>query len=735
MGIHANWHRFLPTLNGNVMTSGGSLNLAKGQLGVFDVKKRTKDGIPAVSNFAGLPQSTQLQLRVGNHEVGLARTQGNKNKETRTFRLDEIVSLEVNAPSTEKKVDDLIIGYDGVDPSTALTFETGENNVLNVTLSGEAMGILDYPHGKATIETFFKKTHDGQTNQEIVEKAVEMLKDNVLKEMIPVTEFIDISVINSETPDTVADAVPHTYYNLTVPDCGGNNALANVQAQYDFKVKKTNRGGLDSVYTVLRPTADGAPADYVQTISSIVKGCEDCPAGFTAEDGGFIYYVSLEDDGADSSATVQGLPGAITGTAAKEGQENGKGIYVVGLTDELTQAEIDTFVTANPTATLKLVGATEDICNNATETTIAWVAGDECNATTETYTLQLKDDDCGNNRLAEVQAAYPDLTIAVADNSLLTQSDITLTGTSGTANINIDGTDYLATFQNNLTDTAANFVAAHAGDILAAHGVTVTSAGAVISFRGEAATFVAPTITNATTDLAGTVANDVPIPVEAACQTVYSTDVTTNILCEDCDPIFRGLFESEAPADFGFTSWKKVGAPYSSTALMGIRIKGKETISAPPEYLRDEVMFANSSVHIEVAGGHFTGSHFGINEGGERFPVKVLSRAEDLSNLGGDLWALEDRDFTYFEGHPRHKNNEYAKLVLGEESVLKPNAQYVVYVLTVAPESRSQGFAGNLKEGFDYMIAAEVGKHQGVEDLLNGLAGAAGLPAVRAYGS
>lgn len=735
MGIHTNWNRFLPTLNGNVMTTGGSLNLAKGQLGVFDVKSHTKDGLTAISNFAGLPKSTQLQLRVGNHELGLARTQGNKNKETRTFRLDEVVGLEVNAPSTKKKVDELLIGYDGINPNTALTFETGDHKILDITLSGEGIGILDYPHGKATFNTYFEKTDDSQTNQEIVEKAVQMIKDNVLKEMVPVTEYIDVEVVNSEQTETVEGAVSHTYYNLTLTDGADSNALGNVQAQYGSKVVRTNQSGFASTYTILQPTADDAPAAFVRTIGSIVKGCEDCPSGFTAEDGGFLYFVTLEDDGADSSSDVENLAGAITDTAIKQGQNNGVGLYVVATNDEVTQAEIDTFITANPTATIKLIGETEAICNNTDTSTVAWVAGDVCNAITEEYRIQLKNDDCGDNLLTELQASYPDLVITVADNTSLAQSDITLTGTGGTANINIDGTDYLATFDTDLGTTASDFVASHAADIQTAHGVTVTANAAVLSFQGEADTFVNPTITNVTTDLAGTVENDVEVPSEGACQTVFSTDVTTNIVCEDCDPIFRGAFESEAPADFGFASWEKADNAYSATALMGIRIKGKETASIPNEYFRDETPFINSSVHIEAAGGFYTGSHYGINEGGERFPVKVLSRAEDLSNLGGELWTLEDRDNVYFNGRDRHKGNNYAKFVLGEESVLKPNAQYVVYTLKVAPESRSQGFAGVLKEGFNYMVAAEVGRHQGVEDILNGLAAAAGVPTVKAYGS
>ncbi len=47
-------------------------------------------------------------------------------------------------------------------------------------------------------------------------------------------------------------------------------------------------------------------------------------------------------------------------------------------------------------------------------------------------------------------------------------------GTTGTANVVIDGTNYLATFATDLSITAANFVTTHAAAILSAEGVTVT---------------------------------------------------------------------------------------------------------------------------------------------------------------------------------------------------------------------------------------------------------------------
>ena len=82
---------------------------------------------------------------------------------------------------------------------------------------------------------------------------------------------------------------------------------------------------------------------------------------------------------------------------------------------------------------------------------------------------------------------------------------VSVTGTSGTANVTFNGIDYLATFDTDLTTTAANFVTSHAASLLL-RGVIVTSSVADIIFTsaipGQPFDIVA--IANVTGDLAGT---------------------------------------------------------------------------------------------------------------------------------------------------------------------------------------------------------------------------------------
>jgi len=97
----------------------------------------------------------------------------------------------------------------------------------------------------------------------------------------------------------------------------------------------------------------------------------------------------------------------------------------------------------------------------------------------------------------------------VMSNGAVAQVDtVTLTGSSGTANINVDGVNYLATFNSSLTQTATDFDTTHSA-ALALRGITVTSSGADVIFTaavaGQPHLVVAPA--NVSGNLAGSVAH------------------------------------------------------------------------------------------------------------------------------------------------------------------------------------------------------------------------------------
>lgn len=96
-------------------------------------------------------------------------------------------------------------------------------------------------------------------------------------------------------------------------------------------------------------------------------------------------------------------------------------------------------------------------------------------------------------------------TTAYNEYVLQSSRNITLTGTSGTANVNVGGVNYLASFSISLGSTAAAFVTNHAAAILAATGIRVFAQAGVLKFAYvDQAALNAITIANVSGNLAGT---------------------------------------------------------------------------------------------------------------------------------------------------------------------------------------------------------------------------------------
>lgn len=734
------------------MTSGGSLNLAKGQFGIFDVQNTSANGAKAVSSFAGQPKNKKYELRLGKSNLPVTRSQNNKSFSSFPFELRNVLDLHVSAPKrTEQSVDEVLVGYNGIDDTTAITFKKGEIHKMYVELSGEAIGLLGYNWNKVVIPVYMEADSCSPLNNcedcdpcetvealPIVLQAIEALKNHQLRGGVKVSDYVDVTPIRECGTTPVITEIPYNFFCLEVCDTGDDSALALVQAQYpDVKVELVERNGSISKYKFMQPDTASAPADYVQSIPSLIKGCADCPSGYTEVAGGLIYAVTLEDDGADESLTVETLANAVGGTAIKANAQNdGVGYYTVVLSETLSDANFDTFISANPTATITFVGETQSICENGTVTQTAWEQCGTCNVIEEAYSINLPDTECGQDRLAELRQHYPSLDIYMGDGTATV--NITLTGTVGEAAIEINGSGFSATFDTDLTTTADNFVTDNAAAILSEQGVTVTANAGVLTFVGDYQSIESIIIYNdASPDLNGTVGTVVYNNVVAGgCQTQYTTSVKSNLVCDECDDIFKDYFKTSAPESYDTRQWKKVTTGTGeSDCKVGIRLKGKVFEIQSDECTRDMLNFSDSAVNIRVSGGYTTEVREGIGETEDApFNVEYKSRYERRTHMGGNLFEVEDRNRVFFTGEARHYNDNVAKMFKGEESHIDPSKQYVDYALTVRRDTYSQSFGGRSEDNVTYHVFVEVGRHQAVEDLLNSLAAAAGITTVKAFG-
>ena len=656
MAIHKPWDRPFITMGGSVMKDGFSLNLAEGQFGIFNTSKQTPKGAVAVSAFRGYGKDNLFELRLGDSQP-MTRSTSNKKYSSFPFHISDVIDLQVSAPKrTEMRVDEVVVGYNGINPETSLRLFPGENKEIVVELEGKALEYLGVPEGIATIivPLYNAPTYGVEVDETqpvdmlpIINNAVQYLKDYEFRGGVKLTDYVEVTPVISLTGIERTGELVQIKFAMSVCDTGDAGALAMVQQQYpDAKIEQANRVGAITTYEVtltqeIGGEAPTAPADYTQTLPSLIKGCEDCPANYTEVEGGFVYAVVIEDDGADLSTAVELLPNAVAGTAMKaEGQNFGKGMYTVVLTEKLDDPALATFVDTNPTATVDFAGEVSSICTNDTVTTATWAEVGRCTFTTDQYKIVLADNECGESRLAELQAAYPDLTI-------------TETGVAG------------------------------------------------------------------------------------GCQREYETTTVTNVVCEQCDPIYQDIFASEAPAPFGKAKWEATAVATDGTAgNYGIRLKGKVFKLATGEALRDQIAYVEDSIRIKAGGGYVTDFNWSTTNGRVQdtpFHVSYLSEYEPRTHVGGNMLDDEIRAKTFFTG--RMFNHDYlGRILTGNESnIINLDAQYVDYAITLRRSIYSQGLSQRLEETITYHVHAEVGRHQDVEDVLNALAAANGIRGVKAF--
>lgn len=748
MGLHKPADRHFVILGGSVMTSGGSLNLAKGQFGVFNTKDVERTGAQAVNSFSGASANDEFEFRVGMADVVPTRSRTNKSAQSVPFKLSEVVGVRVSAPeTTTEKVDDVVIGYNGREASTSMSFTKGDDKWIYLKLSGDPIGIMGYPDNEVVIP-FLMSAEDcaadlrdceecdkcaGADVAPILSTTIANMKAHTLRGMRKLTDFVDILPSTNEVLEE--SLTNYQFFSLQVNDTGDENALALVQAQYPtLKVVRTARAGSLSTYEVIDLATTGTPSDFTQTPASLLKGCEDCPANYTEVAGGLIYAITLEDGGTDDTANVQAMANAVANSATKQSQLDGVGLYTVVLTAEPTAAERATFMGNNPTATIDFVSTTEAFCTPDNSTAISWTDGDTCPVSERTFRITLADDECGNHILTKLQAFYPDYTVT-REHVTATQKVTLAGGSTGQVDLLVNGQDYGVTFTTDVTTTAALFVSTHATAILAESGYVVTSEAGVITFTD---TSQKPFV--ATTDEGGTYDGTVTVGAvsytynEAGCQNSYRLVKPTNLVCDECDTVFNDYFTTEAPEPYNNVAWTEV-APTVTTAgtLAGIRIRGKVLEVLPEDWLVDEMGTMNSSVRVEVSGGYISDVTVAGDSQDAPFPVTYLSRWQKRTHLGADLYEWEDRGAQYFLGESIPSSN-MKKILSGMTSSIKADAQYIDYVVTLERNIFSQSFGGRTTETTNVHLLVESGYQANVESLVNKVAAAAGKSPVFAYG-
>lgn len=657
MAIHRPYDRHIICPPHAKLANVDSLLLQEGQIALYDIEgEQTADGLKALTDLKGYRKDEQrFQIRIGRNELVQDRVSDDKAFSTPTFAVDEIIEVYASAPkSKDIKVDEVIFGYNGIDDNTAIVASKGDRIPIHLRLSGRLFELRGYPMGEVNIDDYiyFEKCvgKEDSCNEcdpcadvdilAAILKTIERIKEQPIAGGGKVGDFVEIHPIHfcDEMVKTPVET-DMNFYCIEMCDTGDVQALNQLKAAYPgLDIKRVERKGSISKYQVMKEGAK--PADYEQELSSIMKGCEDCPEGYTKVDGGIIYAVTLEDDGVDQSTNVESLANAVSSTAKKaSAQDGGIGMYTVVVSKKLTKAEISTFVETNPTATVTYVATTKDMCSNPTVTTASWSACGSCKISKEAYEITLPDNECGGSVKDELAAAFPYLTIE----------------------------DY------------------------------------------------------------GT---------PGGCQHKFKTTVVTNMVCDECDPIFKNFYVSKAPEAFRGRNWKKLGAvagdntiiedPLPKNCKCGILFRGIDYLLAPSDCLIDKMTFQEGSVRISVEGGYPDEQREAISTYFNPIHTEYKSHWAPRTHLGAELLDKEREQRSYFDFRTNYRD-VMQRMFTNQETRLDLLAPYADFSVTLKPARYSNGFGRVMDDHITVHFHVPYGAHEGIQEMMDMLAASANI--------
>jgi len=229
---------------------------------------------------------------------------------------------------------------------------------------------------------------------------------------LPVDRFVKVSKLRLTEPAQTAKTVACRKYAVVVTcDEGDGTSLGRVQAQYPgYKVvmDSHNNATKQTTYTMWRTVAQSTPA-ALSLSDVIVADCAgSCASGYTSTTAANLFQVRIA-----TGATVASLTGEIS--RVKVSTTPAEEVYHILAATSTTLATAITNVGATGAPVITLVGIKSQICSLTTPITFSWSQVDSAYKASKEYKLTLQDKDCKgtyNNRLAEVQAKYPYLTIA-----------------------------------------------------------------------------------------------------------------------------------------------------------------------------------------------------------------------------------------------------------------------------------------------------------------------------------
>ena len=219
------------------------------------------------------------------------------------------------------------------------------------------------------------------------------------------------------------------------------------------------------------------------------------------------------------------------------------------------------------------------------------------------------------------------------------------------------------------------------------------------------------------------------------CQHSFKGEVYTNMVCDDCDPIFRDFYVSKAPEGYRGRNWKRLGAvatdgtvvdPLPKLCKCGVKFKAIDYMVAPFDCLLDKMVFEEGSVRISVQGGYPDEQREAISTYFTPIHTEYKSHWAPRTHVGYELLGFEKEQRQYFDFRTTH--GKYMERVFtNEETRIDLLSQYADFSVTIQPRFYSNGFGRKMDDPITYHFHVPYGQHEGVQELMDLLASAAGI--------
>lgn len=408
--MNQSFQQVFVTNSGTLLASGTTTDLAAGQIGFFDADTYAATTTPTFFKNKGLivawgyPDIDTSVLMSG---------QFNENEKSPTIFGRKIKRVRVHK-ARHPRPEIITAGWSGDEHDTdTLAPKVEETKAFYLRLTGAPIDRLYSTQGFIR-RYFVKGTCADNCSDDCADTADcrAFVKDLVrqINEDPKVKGLVKASY-QVECNPTLSESTVNCYaFRVTVCDDGSDNSLGFVQAQYPgVTVTKVDRSGSNTTYEIVK-SVNSAPTAVSNAGLSLIPDCPSCPAGYTLVATGQVYEVKRADAGSSGNLTTVASDYSITSpeTAVRVSYQNGVSTYILVSATALTVVGTDQLV---------FVGASRNSCVITSATTTAWALYATLVQYPKVYTITVKDNDCGSNRLTDLQAAFPALTIAVVDAS------------------------------------------------------------------------------------------------------------------------------------------------------------------------------------------------------------------------------------------------------------------------------------------------------------------------------